>query len=97
MHLALGWSRPTPAAPSTPSPQGTATEWLKRSRSDLSSPVTVACPGLEPPRALGLAREEHYRFVVIDLPPHATAQIAWLLHQADLLVGSLPDRPPPNS
>ena len=56
------------------------------------SPVTVPCAGREAvERALKLAREERFLFVIVDLPPHSTAQIAWLLQEADLIL--VPTRP----
>jgi chromosome partitioning protein len=92
VHLALAWSQLAPTALLDTDTQGTATEWLKRRPADLKSPVTVACPGREAAeRALRLARAEHYRFIVIDLPPHSSAQIAWLLQEADLIL--VPTRP----
>jgi chromosome partitioning protein len=92
VHLALAWARTAPTALLDADPQGTATEWLKRRSPDLKGPVTVSCPGREAiERALKLARAEQYRYVVLDLPPHSTAQIAWLLQEADLIL--VPTRP----
>lgn len=92
VHLALAWSRGAPTALLDADPQGTATEWLKRRPVDLKSPVAVACAGREAiERALKLARAEKFRYVIIDLPPHSTAQIAWLLQEADLIL--VPTRP----
>ena len=92
VHLALAWSQLAPTALLDADPQGTATEWLKRRSPDLKSPITVACAGRDAiERALRLAREENYRFVVVDLPPHSSAQIAWLLQEADLIL--VPTRP----
>ena len=92
VHLALFWARNTPTVLLDADPQGTASEWLKRRPGDLKSPVTVACAGREAlERALRLARAESFRYVIIDLPPHSTAQIAWLLQEADLIL--VPTRP----
>jgi chromosome partitioning protein len=92
VHLALAWAQSAPTALLDADPQGTATEWMKRRPADLKSPTTVACAGREAiERALKLARAENYDFVVLDLPPHSTAQIAWLLQEADLIL--VPTRP----
>ena len=92
VHLALAFSQLAKTALLDVDPQGTATEWLRRRPADLKSPVTVPCAGREAvERALKLAREEHFLFVIVDLPPHSTAQIAWLLQEADLIL--VPTRP----
>ncbi len=92
VHLALAWSRTVPTALLDADPQGTASEWLKRRPADMKGPVAVPCAGREAiERALKLARAEQFRYVVIDLPPHSTAQIAWLLQEADLIL--VPTRP----
>jgi chromosome partitioning protein len=92
VHLALAYSQLAKTALLDVDPQGTATEWLKRRPTDLKSPVTVSCAGREAvERALKLAREEKFQFIILDLPPHATAQIAWLLQEADLIL--VPTRP----
>ena len=87
VHLALAWAQGAPTALLDVDPQGTALEWLRRRPPELKSPMAVPCPGREAvQQALKLAREEHYRYVVLDLPPHSSAQIAWLLSEADLIV-----------
>ena len=92
VHLALDYSLLAKTALLDVDPQGTATEWMKRRPADLKSPVTVPCAGREAvERALKLAREEKFHFVIIDLPPHSTAQVAWLLQEADLIL--VPTRP----
>jgi chromosome partitioning protein len=92
VHLALAWAKSAPTALLDADPQGTATEWLKRRPADLNSPLAVPCAGREAVQhALKLARAEHYRYIVLDLPPHSTAQIAWLLAEADLIL--VPTRP----
>src|SRR5665213_1559159 len=37
-------------------------------------------------RALELARAESIENVILDLPPHSSAQVAWLLGEADLIL-----------
>lgn len=92
VHLALAYSQLAKTALLDVDPQGTATEWLKRRPTDLKSPVTVPCAGREAvERALKLARAEKFQFVILDLPPHSTAHIAWLLQEADLIL--IPTRP----
>jgi len=92
VHLAIAWAQGAPTAILDADPQGTATEWLKRRPTDLKSPLAVPCPGREAvQQALKLARAEHFRYIVLDLPPHSTAQIAWLLGEADLIL--VPTRP----
>ena len=87
VHLALAWAKGAPTALLDVDPQATATEWLKRRSPNLKSPMTVPCPGREAvEQALRLAREEHYKYIVLDLPPHSSAQIAWLLKEADLIL-----------
>ncbi len=36
-------------------------------------------------------RKDHIENVILDLPPHSSAQVAWLLSEADLIV--VPTRP----
>jgi chromosome partitioning protein len=87
VHLALAWAQGAPTALLDVDPQGTAIEWLRRRPADLKSPLAVPATGREAvQQALKLAREENYRYVVLDLPPHSSAQIAWLLSEADLIV-----------
>jgi chromosome partitioning protein len=87
VHLALAWAQGAPTALLDVDPQGTAIEWLKRRAADLKSPLAVPATGREAvQQALKLAREENYRYVVLDLPPHSSAQIAWLLSEADLIL-----------
>jgi chromosome partitioning protein len=87
VHLALAWAQGAPTALLDVDPQGTATEWLKRRPPDLKSPLAVPATGREAiQHALKLARAENFRYVVLDLPPHSSAQIAWLLGEADLIV-----------
>ena len=92
VHLALAFSQLTKTALLDVDPQGTATEWLRRRPGDLKGPVTVPCAGREAvERALRLAREERFQYVIVDMPPHSSAQIAWLLQEADLIL--VPTRP----
>jgi chromosome partitioning protein len=73
-------------------PQATAVEWLRRRPTELPSPLAVPCPGRDAVKqALSLAKAEGFDYIVLDLPPHSTAQIAWLLKDADLIV--VPVRP----
>jgi chromosome partitioning protein len=52
----------------------------------------VPCAGRDAAaRALELARKDHIENVILDLPPHSSAQVAWLLSEADLIV--VPTRP----
>jgi chromosome partitioning protein len=92
VHLALAYAQLARTVLLDVDPQGTATEWLKRRPADAKSPLVVPCPGREAAqRALKLAREERVKFVILDLPPHSSAQIAWLLAEADLIL--IPTRP----
>ena len=87
VHLALAWAKGARTALLDVDPQGTASEWLKRRSAELKGPLAVPCPGREAvEQALRLAREEQYKYIVLDLPPHSSAQIAWLLREADLIV-----------
>jgi chromosome partitioning protein len=87
VHLALAWAQGAPTALLDVDPQGTATEWLKRRPADLKSPLAVPAAGREAvQQALKLARAEKYPYIVLDLPPHSSAQIAWLLSEVDLIV-----------
>jgi chromosome partitioning protein len=92
VHLALAYAQLARTVLLDVDPQGTATEWLKRRPADAKAPLVVPCPGREATqRALKLAREEAVKMVVMDLPPHSSAQIAWLLAEADLIL--VPTRP----
>jgi chromosome partitioning protein len=92
VHLALAYARLERTVLLDADPQGTATEWLKRRPADAKNPLVVPCAGREAAqRALKLTREEQVKFVILDLPPHSSAQIAWLLAEADLIV--VPTRP----
>ena len=52
----------------------------------------MPCAGREvAERALRLARSERVEFILLDLPLHSSAQIAWLLKEADLIL--VPTRP----
>lgn len=87
VHLALAWAKGAPTALLDVDPQGTAVEWLKRRSSELKSPLAVPCPGREAvQQALKLARKEGFQYIVLDLPPHSTAQVAWLLQEADVIL-----------
>lgn len=92
VHLALAYAKLAKTALLDVDPQGTATEWLKRRSAELKSPLAVPCAGREAvERALRLARSERVEFILLDLPPHSSAQIAWLLQEADLIL--VPTRP----
>jgi chromosome partitioning protein len=92
VHLALAYAQMARTALLDVDPQGTATEWLKRRPPELKNPLAVPCHGRDAvERALKLARAEGFTFVIVDMPPHATAQIAWLLQEADLIL--VPTRP----
>jgi chromosome partitioning protein len=92
VHLALAYAQLARTALLDVDPQATATEWLKRRPTDLKSPLAVPCAGRDAvERALRLARAEQFQFIILDLPPHSSAQIAWLLKEADLIL--VPTRP----
>ena len=92
VHLALAYAKLAKTALLDVDAQGTATEWLKRRSTELRSPLVVPCAGREAvERALRLARAEQFQFILLDLPPHSSAQIAWLLKEADLIL--VPTRP----
>ena len=92
VHLALAYARQAKTALLDVDPQGTATEWFKRRSADLKGPLVVPCTGREAvERALRLARAESFQFIILDLPPHSSAQVAWLLAEADLIL--VPVRP----
>ena len=87
VHLALAYAQLAKTALLDVDPQGTATEWLKRRSSELKSPLAVPCTGREAvERALRLARAEQFKFILLDLPPHSSAQIAWLIKEATLIL-----------
>jgi chromosome partitioning protein len=87
VHLALAFAQKGSTALLDVDPQGTASEWLRRRPPDLKSPLAVPCPGRDTVlEALELARKEQIAHVVIDLPPHSSAQIAWLLESMDLIL-----------
>lgn len=87
VHLALGYAQRSSTALLDVDPQGTAAEWLRRRPADLKSPLTVPCAGRNAvTRALDLARKEGIENVVLDLPPHSSAQVAWLLGEVDLII-----------
>jgi len=87
VHLAVGYAQRSPTALLDVDPQGTAAEWLRRRPADLKSPLTVPCTGRNAvTRALELARAESIENVILDLPPHSSAQVAWLLGEADLIL-----------
>ena len=96
VHLALAGRSSRPLPSSTPTPRGQP-PMVEAPAGGPQESRHGSLPGREAAeRALRLAREERYRFVVIDLPPHATAQIVWLLQEADLIL--VPTRrPPPTS
>jgi hypothetical protein len=77
VHLALAYAQKAPTALLDVDPQGTAAEWIKRRPADLKSPLTVPCAGRDAAkRALELARQDHVENVILDLPPHSSAQVA---------------------
>lgn len=92
VHLALAYAQKASTALLDVDPQGTAAEWLKRRPGDLKSPLAVPCAGRDAAsRALELARKDHVEHIILDLPPHSSAQVAWLLGEADLIL--VPTRP----
>jgi chromosome partitioning protein len=92
VHLALAYAQKASTALLDVDPQGTAAEWIKRRPADRKSPLAVPCTGRDAvTRALDLARRDQIENVILDLPPHSSAQVAWLLSEADLIV--VPTRP----
>jgi chromosome partitioning protein len=92
VHLAIAYAQKAPTALLDVDPQGTAAEWIKRRPAELKSPLAVPCAGRDAAkRALDLARQDHVENVILDLPPHSSAQVAWLLGEADLII--VPTRP----
>lgn len=92
VHLAIAYAQKAPTALLDVDPQGTAVEWIRRRPKDLKSPLAVPCAGRDAAtKALELARQENIETVILDLPPHSSAQVAWLLSEADLII--VPTRP----
>lgn len=92
VHLAIAYAQKAPTALLDVDPQGTSSEWIKRRSADLKSPLAVPCAGRDATkRALELASQEQIENVILDLPPHSSAQVAWLLGEADLIL--VPTRP----
>ena len=92
VHVAIAYAQKASTALLDMDPQGTATEWIKRRPKDLKSPLAVPCAGRDAAtKALELARQEGIEQVILDLPPHSSAQVAWLLGEADLII--VPSRP----
>ncbi|MGH7745441.1 MAG: AAA family ATPase [Candidatus Dormibacteria bacterium] len=87
VHLALAYAQTGTTALLDMDPQGTAAEWLRRRPTELKSPLAVPCPGRDSVlQALGLARQERIEHVILDLPPHSSAQVTWLLESMDLIL-----------
>lgn len=87
VHLAIAYAQKAPTALLDVDPQGTAAEWLKRRPTTLKSPLGVPCTGRDAvTRALELARKDGIDNVVLDLPPHSSAQVAWILGEMDLIL-----------
>lgn len=87
VHLALAYARKASTALLDVDPQGTAVEWLRRRPPELKSPLAIPCPGRDTvEQALELARKEHIEHVILDLPPHSSVQVAWLLKAMDLIL-----------
>ena len=92
VHLALMLAQRYPTALLDVDPQATASEWMRRRATDKTGPVTVPCPGnTAMEQALQLARQDKMRYVLLDLPPHSTSQVAGTLQTADLIL--IPVRP----
>lgn len=87
VHLALAFARKSSTALLDVDPQGTAAEWLRRRPPDLKSPLAIPCPGRDTvEQALELARKEDVEHVILDLPPHSSVEVAWLLKAMDLIL-----------
>jgi chromosome partitioning protein len=92
VHLAISYAQKATSALLDVDPQGTAAEWIKRRPATLKSPLAIPCAGRDAvTKALELARQEGIEHVILDLPPHSSAQVAWLLGEADLIL--VPTRP----
>ena len=92
VHLAIAYAQKASTALLDVDPQGTAAEWNRRRPADLKNPLAVPCAGRDAAkRALELARQDGVENVILDLPPHSSAQVAWLLSEADLII--VPTRP----
>jgi chromosome partitioning protein len=92
VHLAIAYAQKAPTALLDVDPQGTAAEWIRRRPEALKNPLAVPCAGRDAAkRALELARQDGIENVILDLPPHSSAQVAWLLSEADLIL--VPTRP----
>jgi chromosome partitioning protein len=92
VHLALMLAQRSLTALLDADPQATATEWIRRRPGDRKTPETVPCPGTAAmEQALALARRDNYQYVVLDLPPHSTSQVAGTLQEASLIL--IPVRP----
>lgn len=87
VHLAIAYAQKGATALLDVDPQGTAAEWLRRRPASLKSPLAVPCAGRDAvTRALELARTERIEHVIVDLPPHSSAQVAWLLERMGLIL-----------
>jgi chromosome partitioning protein len=87
VHLALAYARKASTALLDVDPQGTAVEWLRRRPAELTSPLAIPCAGRDTvEQALELARKERIEHVILDLPPHSSVQVAWLLKAMDLIL-----------
>jgi len=92
VHLAIAYAQKGSTALLDVDPQGTASEWIRRRPETLKNPLAVPCAGRDAAkRALELARQDGVENVILDLPPHSSAQVAWLLSEADLII--VPTRP----
>jgi chromosome partitioning protein len=92
VHLAIAYAQKASTALLDVDPQGTAAEWIRRRPEALKNPLAVPCAGRDAAkRALELARQDGIENVILDLPPHSSAQVAWLLGEADLII--VPTRP----
>jgi chromosome partitioning protein len=92
VHLAIAYAQKGSTALLDVDPQGTASEWIRRRSETLKNPLAVPCAGRDAAkRALELARQDGVENVILDLPPHSSAQVAWLLSEADLII--VPTRP----
>lgn len=70
-------------------PQGSLTLWHEIRRA--ATPILARCEARDLPDTLEAARRDGIRWVMIDMPPHNTADIAAALRVADLAV--IPFRP----